>query len=398
VSRLGEFIDVHVTRAQQVVALIVGLIAIVSAVVGGVVYVKKRLAGPEPPPELSWAGEVVPSSNGNRWGPDRPTYSAKSPPLDPKLNSIKDQPGYGDERDFFRVRNVTAGTDWSNSVELRRKDQFEASVYFHNDSDQKAANYTYAQVEIPAIVRSDEDETNNFALAYVRASNAQPSEVHDSVSFINNTDGDFALRYVPGTARFVSDTGIDGTAVNADSLFHIDGPQDGGVRLGADTPDGVLPPGASGRIVWQFVAEQPGFDFENRARLDGTKEWKRDVSVNPGDSIEFQLSYTNTGDTEQRDVVLKAVWPQGLEYNGGKTELWNSNSPSGRTIGDGIAGDGVNIGHYAAGANALLFVRGVTVTAPPCSVLELVGAAETNNGNEQASSTIRVSGSNCPAP
>lgn len=297
---------------------------------------------------------------------------------------------------FFRIRNATAGTDWTNSVELARKDEFEASIYFHNNSSEESATYAYAQVEVPAIVPVDEDDTNNFALAYVRSSNAQPSEVMDSVRFVNNTDGDFALRYVPGSARVVSDSGVDGTKLSLDSLFRMDGPRAGGVRLGADALDGVLPPGTSGRVVFRLVAQQPDFHFENRVRIAGTKEWKRDLTVQPGARVEVQLAYANTGDTEQRNVVLKADWPKGLDYIDGRTELVNSNSgPEGLAVEDGIAAGGIDIGHYAAGANAYLYAEGI-VSAPACSTVGLLAAVETNNGYLKEQSLIRVAGDDCP--
>ena len=391
-SRLGQFIDVHVTRAQEVVALIVGVIALVSAIVGGVVFIQKRLAGPNGAPELSWAGALDSSAGENLWGPDRETYSAGSPPTAVRLNSITDQPGYGDERDFFRVRNASAGTDWTNKIELKREDEFEASIFFHNNSSEQAANYVYARAEMPAIVRTDEDDSNNLALAHLTASNAQPSAVNDSIRFVNNTDTDFALRYIAGTARIVSDSTVNGTALSDQSLFS----EKDGVRLGSESLDGVLPPGASGRIVFRFVAVQPGFNFENRLRVAGTKEWKRDLEAQPGAQIEIQLGYFNTGDTEQRDVVLKARWPQGLHYIDGQTELVNSSTGQGGTrMGDGIHAGGVNIGHYGPGANAYLYSK-ATVAGPECSVLGLEAAVETNNGNRLAQSTVRVAGADCP--
>lgn len=37
-TRLGEFVDVHITRAQKIVALIVGIIALAAALGGGIVW------------------------------------------------------------------------------------------------------------------------------------------------------------------------------------------------------------------------------------------------------------------------------------------------------------------------------------------------------------------------
>lgn len=394
---LGQFIDVHVTRAQKVVALIVGAITLVTAIVGGAVWVSRKLADSERPPELSWAPGVETRSDGNTWSPDRRTYTADSPPDIAKLNSITDQPAYGDERNFFRVRNASAGTDWSDSVELKRKDEFEASVYFHNDSDAKdqQANYAYARVEIPAIVPRDEDSTNNFALAHVGASNVQPSVVTDSVSFINNDEGDFALRYVPGTAHIISDSHIDEATVNADLLFHMSGPRDGGTPLGS--ADGVLPPGTEGRLVFRFVAVQPDFGFETLVRLYGSKEWKHDLTVQPGDRIQLQLAYENTGDTQQDDVVMKASWPHGLDYLHGQTRLWNAMNPDGKVLDDSMESGGVNIGNYADDTNAYLDVEAI-VSAPPCSVLDFPASVETDNGDRLAHATVRVAGANCPTP
>lgn len=394
-SRIGDFIDVHVTRAQKIVALLVGIITLIAAIAGAVVWLNKKLAAPSHASERSWAPLVDAPSPSNVWGPERLGRAAAEQTNWVELNTIKDQPSYGDERNFFRARDVTAGTDWSDSVELKRGDEFQAAVYYHNDSNTDSATYCHVRVEMPAIVPAEATDGKNIGLAYLTASNGQPSEVHDSIKFINRTQADFAIRNLDGTAHVVSDTKTNGMKVNEDALFGKDG-----ALLGADAFDGTLPAGQHGQgwIVFKFVAVQPNFVFENRLRLAGTKEWKRELTAQPGDHIEVSLNYLNTGDTKQDNVTLETRWPPGIEYTPGHTTVYNQSEPDGMSGAsmDGIAtpGGGLNIGDYADGTNAQVIAAG-TVTAPPCSVIDFPAVALTTNGDKEDHSTLQVSGTNC---
>lgn len=303
------------------------------------------------------------------------------------LNSVVDNPEHGDERNFMRIRKFDSNAEWADRAELERGAVYEVSVYYRNDS-LKEANFSRLRVEIPAIVRAEPSDAGDFALAYIRASNALPSEVVDSVRFDNYTTADVALRRKSGTAQLKT-SGRSAPIPVSDDVFG-----DSGILLGDTQRDGLLRSGESGHLTFQIVADQPQFYFSTEVRPVGDKELKSEIVVENGALIQLVLAYNNVGTTEQRDVVLKAEWPSLLRYQPGKSIVKNASNKNGATIGDGIAGDGVNIGHYSPDSNAYLIAEAIVV-GDPCQKADLRAAVETINGSRIDSVSVTVAGVNC---
>ncbi|MGK8506054.1 caspase family protein [Nocardia asiatica] len=319
------------------------------------------------------------------WWPDRQMYTTDAPPTHPRWNSISDNPRYGDERNFMRVRDVSADAAYADRIELKPGGEYEISVFYRNDSPAIAASFTRLRVEVPPLIRPATSHTGNFARTYLRASNTLPVEVTDCVTFTNNTLTDIALRYKKGSATVENDghnRQIDGT-----ELFTVEG-----IRLGTNPADNYSIPGGAkgeGRVSFRLVADHPGFMFQNQVRREGTKEWFDSLTVNSGDRVEFALAYANTGSIEQQGVVMKASWPPTLQFVPGSAELVNGNNPNGKRLGGGINGDGVNIGSYSPGASAYLYFTAIA-TGSTGDKLDLLAAVETINGNRRATSTVTI--------
>ncbi|MHA3020440.1 hypothetical protein ACXPWS_09205 [Mycobacterium sp. BMJ-28] len=80
------------SKAESLVALIVGSVALVGLIVGGLKWVGGESSQAENHPDI--AG----------WGPDRETFTIENPAPRPVLNSIVNNPAYGDTRNFAHVR------------------------------------------------------------------------------------------------------------------------------------------------------------------------------------------------------------------------------------------------------------------------------------------------------
>ena len=326
------------------------------------------------------------------WGPERPTFTQQNPADYVTFNSITNNPKWGDERNFMRIRDVASGETFRDTASLQAGKKYEVIVLYHNNaktslnaSGKGVAQNAFARTEIPAIVKSKNADTK--AMSYVGASNANPASVYDHISFSNPTTADIALRYVKGTAKITSNGAVNGQPIS-ESIFSASG-----TKIGYDALNGTLPgcDQYSGYITYQIVADAPGFTFAKDVRIAGTKEWKDTVTAPKGSKVEYRLSYANTGTTEQKNVVFKDVLPKGLSYQNGQTDVINPSSPNGKRVGDGINGDGVNIGSYAAGSNAFLYLF-ATVDADPCAVLTNTASVETTNGNRQDTATVKVEG------
>lgn len=332
------------------------------------------------------------------WGPNRATFTQENPADYVTFNSITNNPKYGDERNFFRVRDVASGQSFGDDATLRAGKTYEALIFYHNnaksslnESGKGVAQNAYARAQMPALVRANNNDTP--AMAYVGASNANPAQVHDHITLKNPSSTDIAIRYIPGSAKITSNGAVNGQAIG-DNLF-----KEGGAKLGYSSLNGSLPgcDQFSGYISFQFVADQPKFTFKKDVRMNGTKEWKDSVQAKKGDTVDYRLSYENTGTTEQKNVVFKDILPKGLTYVPGSTKLQNGSFPSGKAIADGINAGGVNIGNYAAGANAFL-VFSAKVDGENCTTLKNVASAETNNGNQQDNAEVIIPGENCTTP
>ena len=193
---------------------------------------------------------------------------------------------------------------------------------------------------------------------YITSSNAYPSEYVDYVDFV--AERPFHLEYVYGSALLENNgIGADGGIQLSDDIAAS---ESGGVLIGYDELDGRVPGGyeyASYTTIMVKVVYDYSFALDTQVRLVGSADepWQKEGAAEIGDTVEFQLTYENTDNFTQEDVVIRSVLPDNLEYVAGSTVLYNVNHPDGLLLDtDAVVADsGINIGAYTAGSNA--FVR-----------------------------------------
>jgi hypothetical protein len=64
------------------------------------------------------------------YGPDRPTFTMANPATYVTFNSITDDPAVGDERNFFRVRDLSTGEAYGDTANLVPGHKYEAEVLY----------------------------------------------------------------------------------------------------------------------------------------------------------------------------------------------------------------------------------------------------------------------------
>ncbi|MFZ1360643.1 MAG: hypothetical protein WAS27_01245 [Candidatus Saccharimonadales bacterium] len=333
------------------------------------------------------------------WGPDRETFTIEKPATYVTFNSITNNPAHGDERNFMQIREKEARNEtYTDEISVAGGKEYVVYVYYHNNaasnynaSGQGVAKDAYARAEIPAIVPNG---SSTKAAAYVGASNAKPVNVYDDITFKNTTGADISLRYVPGSTT-IHNFGKTNGQTMPDTILG-----GSGVKLGYDTLDGTLP-GCNeyaGYITFRVAAVQPNFTFKKDVRVSGTKEWKDSVAAKPGETVDYLLTYKNTGTVDQTDVTFKDELPAGITYVNGSTKLTNGNNPNGKVLSDEINAGGMNVGSYAPGAAAYL-VFSATVAGADCTLLTNRAAVTTNNGSREDTASVTVGDENCePAP
>lgn len=335
------------------------------------------------------------------WGPDRPTYTIEVPADHVTFNSITNNPSHGDERNFVQVRDAASGNEtYVDSISLTAGHEYVIYVYYHNNAASNLnasgvgiAHGAYVKAQVPAIVSNG--STGTKAVGYVGASNATPAEVWDDISFSNTTGGDIALRYIPGSATIHSFGAVNGQAMG-DSIVTT------GTPLGYDSLNGELK-GCNeyaGYVTFRVKADQPNFTVTKQVRKAGETTWVESVASKPGETVEYLVTYKNTGTTQQNDVVINDILPKGVSYVAGTTVLKNTTNPNGLTVSDNITKGGINIGNYASGAAAYVKFSGKidsNDSLPTCgaNTLQNIAKAQTNNGTKQDTADVTVN-KDCP--
>jgi len=280
------------------------------------------------------------------WGPDRKVYTMENPAQEVTFNSITNNPDVGDERNFVRIKEATPGTTYTDNATLEPGKVYEMMVYYHNNAATRLnesgvgiAHGATVRMELPATVKAGV----NAALAgNISAVNANPKTVWDEAYGKNATNADIALRYLDGSAKFTSNGAVNGQTL-PDSLFTT------GANLGFDSQNGELP-GCNefaGYVTFKFRVDQPNFEMKKEVSTDG-KTWKDDTTdAQPGATVQYRISYKNTGTTQQDNVSVRDTLPAGVTYVPGSTLIANSvTGGKYKSTVDGITTTGYNAGSY----------------------------------------------------
>ena len=299
----------------------------------------------------------------NAWGPSRTTYTIEKPASSITFNSITNNPNIGDERNFVGIREKGSTGAWSDNVEVKQGKEYDIRLYVHNNA---ASNLNLVARDVTAMFNLP--TTTGMSLevnGFLNSSNADYKQIWDNAKFYNSSEV-FNVAYIAGSARYYNNYyGASGVQIS-DSVM-----TNSGALLGYDSLNGRIP-GCFQYAGYLTITVKPQFanDFtiEKTVRKDGqtgTDSWKDSITASAGDKINYQIYYKNTSGASQKDVMIKDTLPAGgkVSYKNGTTMLYNSDYPNGKVMPDGITGQGINIGNYAAGANAYIRFTAEIVSA-----------------------------------
>lgn len=342
---------------------------------------------------IAAAAIVIPAA-AYAWGPNRPTFTGASPAPYVTFNSMTDNPEVGDERNFVRIRE-SGTTTYRDNVNLEPSKVYDVSVYYHNnaasnlnDSGVGVAKNAKLKMEVPGVVTAG---VNAAFTGTISASNANPGSVWDEAYGKNTTNADIALRYVSNSATFVSKGAINGQKL-PDTLFTT------GANLGYNSQDGTVP-GCnefSGYVNFQIRVDQPNFSLKKEVSVDNGKTWVNDsVKAKAGSTVQYKISYQNTGSTQQDNVSLRDMLPKGVTYTAGSSVIANATTGGQyAATKDGITTTGYNAGSYQPKGNAFFKF---SATLPKenqleCGTNKLVNTARatTNAGYKEDTATVII--------
>lgn len=322
------------------------------------------------------------------WSPDRPVKDWNNPAdrtgFDHVVfNSFINTPNYGDERTFFDAKDATntAQGGFQNLIDVNDGQELLLRTYVHNNGNQdlNATGQTVAHNSKVQVVLPSATDKNLRAVSYISASNATPQAVSDTVDFVNDTP--FNMEYVPGSATAYTNAVPGGYQV-ADSIVS------GGAPIGYTGPNGEIP-GCfefDAIVTIKVKVKMGNFSVNKQVRKEGEKEWKENVTVNPGDTVEYNVTFTNTSGIELKNVVVGDVLPSNQTYIAGSTMLANATFPNGTEANDGITTGGLDIGNYSPGANAFVKFKAKVAGAEQlqCGTHNMVNKAVVQPKDEQS--------------
>ena len=300
---------------------------------------------------------VLSTTNVSAWGDSdggRKSYTIEeinNGAIDNKivLNSISNNPDLN-ELYFVQARAADSANVWNaNDIEVENGKEYIVRLYVHNNNPrgtEMIAKDVFANVNVPTTSGKEITVTGT-----VSASNAQPSKVWDEVVFKSSTNT-FHLEYVKGSALIESKGKVGGTQLSDNLVM-------GGTTLGYDSLNGEIPGcfGYVGIVTFRVKAVyEYDFSITKQVRIKGETEWKKQVNAKVGDTVEYKITYKNTSDSLEKDVVICDKLGSNQTYVKGSTKLYNSNYKNGLALkSDGLTTDEcINIGDYKAGAAAVV--------------------------------------------
>ena len=286
------------------------------------------------------------------------------------FNSIIKDGKIGDERNFVgaRLTNGNASVYNADTINVEDGQTYTIRLYVHNNSplgENAIATGVTVNFSLPTTVAKTQS-----IVGYINAPNAIPTVYYDEVD-LKSTD-DFYIEYVKGSAQYRNENGVFNLD---DSIIN------GNVQIGYKSMNGEIPgcfkyDGEATIQVKVHKSVNAKVSKTVRIKNSGAK-FAESVEAKVGDEVEFQIEYVNLLADAVRDVMIRDVLPNNLEYVENSTYLYNSNHKEGILLPENtLTTTGLNIGGYNSKGNAFIrFTAKVTDKTLACGDNQLVNWA-----------------------
>ena len=331
------------------------------------------------------------------YGPERAaTYTVEKPADHVVFNSITNNKSQGDERNFVQVKDAANTNDggWTDTVDVQDGKEYWVRMYVHNNAAENlnlVAKDVRAMASVPTTTGTSV-KIDGY-ISYKENANAPVSKIWDDV--VLRSDKKFNIAYVAGSARYNNNVNPNPGFTLPDSIVTNTGAQLGYQTMNGDIPGCFKYSGIVNFKVKVQGEKAPNFNVDKVVRIHGTSEWASSVAAKPGDKVDYSIGYNNTGQTQQNNVVVKDKLPANVAYDMGTTSIKNASHKDGVKVSDNVvAPQGINIGNYAAGANAY---TSFTATLPSADKLNCgpntltnTATVDTDNGSKSATATVTI--------
>ena len=296
------------------------------------------------------------------------------------------------------VANVTAGnTTYAPAVNATYDQVVKFQVYYHNmenpDSNKIAENLR-VKIAIP-----NQAGATQTARATISGDN---TNVVNAESTVNINRADATLEYIPGSAVWRHNVGTNDSPNYVESVIS-DAVVTSGQGLVLENEKPCFNFAATVTVMARVKV--PGITVDKQVRVKGTTTWTTNNTANPGDTLEYMITYKNMGNTEQTNVVIRDNLPPKMTLVPNTTYLKNTTNPNGVLYNsNAITAGGIVVGNYSPGAAAYVKfdVKVPTADQLECGANEFrnVGVAKPEGMNEfynTAITTVTKSCNNQPA-
>lgn len=260
------------------------------------------------------------------------------------------------------VANVTAGdTNYAHSVNASYDQVVKLQVYYHN-RENPGSGLVAQNLRVKIAMPTGAGQTQT-ATATISADN---SNTVTGSATVNLDRADATLDYVPGSAVWRHNVGTN------DNVKIVD----------TQLSDAIVTSG-QGLVLED---EKPCFNFAAtvtvlaRVHVTGVKvvkevegvnqsnAWTNSNTANPGDTLKYRITYQNTGNTQEKNVVIRDNLPPKMQLVPNTTVVYTSTTPNGSADkSNNITNGGLDIGSYEPGATAYVVFE---VKVPDVSQLD----------------------------
>lgn len=244
------------------------------------------------------------------------------------------------------VANVTAGdTNYAHSVNASYDQVVKLQVYYHNrenpDSGKIAQNLR-VKIAMPTTAGKTQ-----VAKATINADNS--NTVTDSVT-VNLNRSDATLDYIPGSAVWRHNVGTNDNVKIVDTQVS-DAIVTSGQGLVLEDEKPCYNFAATVTVLARVHV--PGVTITKQVeKLGENNKWSTKNTANPGDTLKYLITYKNTGNTVQNQVIIRDNLPPKMTLVPGTTYLADASHPDGVKVADTLTQGGINAGNFGAGATA----------------------------------------------
>jgi len=295
------------------------------------------------------------------------------------------------------VANVTNGdTNYQSSVNATYDQVVKVEVYYHNrenpDSGKIAQNLR---------VKIDMPTTAGKTQVINETTSADNSNTVTASATVNLDRPDASLQYIPGSAVWRHNTGTNTNIQMVDTKIS-DAIVTGGQGLVLENEKPCYNFAATVTVLARVMV--PGVKIIKQVEgVTQSNAWTTHNSANPGDTLKYMITYQNTGNTTQNNVVIRDNLPPQMQLVPNTTVVYTTATPNGSADkSNNITGGGLDIGSYlpSAGAYVVFEVKVPDASALTCGQTQFtnVGVAHPQGMNEYYNTAITDVNKTCTPP